>query len=63
MTGFDRSLFFNISTGCRAHQLRRNGAKVKTAPNTVAAIPPINSHNVLFVGEPLKVRDKLEAVE
>jgi len=34
-----------------------------TAPQTADPIPPISNHNVLFVGDPLNVRDKVELAE
>jgi hypothetical protein len=34
-----------------------------TAPAIADPIPPTRSHTVLFVGVPLKVRDKLELAE
>jgi hypothetical protein len=39
------------------------GRNVITAPTIAAAQPPNNSHKVLFVGAPVKIREMLEPAE
>jgi hypothetical protein len=41
----------------------REGTRAITAPQIVAPIPPINNHMVLFVGEPVNVRESDELAE
>ncbi len=44
-------------------QILPDGRNVITAPTIAEAAPPSSSHKVLFVGEPVKARDTLDAAE